>query len=177
VLELPKLKVRSKADAINLLGEQIKRGRQIDVLKQGHELAQTRFAEWDVETSELLLAMFEVDKFAREYDQITEGTYLTGTPGTVNWTMSFLGRLEDKIKYVKELQRRIDSHFSEPQNQVQPPHAFWDMIHPEIVSVAKSRFDSGHYADCAEAAFKHLNGIVKSEFKRTREAMNAMAPH
>lgn len=37
----------------------------------------------------------------------------------------------------------------------------WDLLHPEIVRVAKSRFDSGHYADSVEAAFKEINTILK----------------
>ena len=32
--------------------------------------------------------------------------------------------------------------------------SFWDNIHPQINSVAKSRFDNSHYADAVEAAFK-----------------------
>lgn len=37
----------------------------------------------------------------------------------------------------------------------------WPIIHPEIVKVAKSRFDSRHFADTAEAAFKLINERVK----------------
>ncbi len=41
----------------------------------------------------------------------------------------------------------------------------WDLIHPAVASVARSRFDSEHYADAVEAAFKELNSIVKAKVK------------
>lgn len=39
--------------------------------------------------------------------------------------------------------------------------SIWDNIHPQIISIAKSRFDDGHYADAVEAAFKEVNARVK----------------
>ena len=41
----------------------------------------------------------------------------------------------------------------------------WELIHPEITEVARSRFESGHYADSVEAAFKKINAIVKEIVK------------
>jgi uncharacterized protein (TIGR02391 family) len=46
----------------------------------------------------------------------------------------------------------------------------WSLIHPEIVKVAKSRFDSHHYADAAEAAFKLINERMK-EIVRDRTGL------
>lgn len=43
--------------------------------------------------------------------------------------------------------------------------SLWDNIHPQIISIAKSRFDDGHYADAVEAAFKEVNTRVKSIYK------------
>lgn len=43
---------------------------------------------------------------------------------------------------------------------------FWPLIHPEILAVSKGRFDAGEYADCAEAAFKHINSVVKDIVKK-----------
>ena len=40
-----------------------------------------------------------------------------------------------------------------------------DNIHPQIASVAKERFDVGHYADAVEAAFKEINVRVKTIYK------------
>lgn len=39
------------------------------------------------------------------------------------------------------------------------------IIHPEILSVAQSRMQSGHYADAVEGAFKELNKAVKEKVK------------
>lgn len=38
---------------------------------------------------------------------------------------------------------------------------FWDLLHPKIVEVSKSRFEAKHFADSVEAAFKEINSIVK----------------
>lgn len=43
--------------------------------------------------------------------------------------------------------------------------SIWDNIHPQINSVAKGRFDNGHYADSVEAAFKEVNSRVKSIYR------------
>lgn len=37
----------------------------------------------------------------------------------------------------------------------------WDFMHPRVARVAKSRFDSGHFADSVEAALKDINDIVR----------------
>ena len=37
----------------------------------------------------------------------------------------------------------------------------WDLCHPEITRVARSRYESRHYADSVEAALKHVNTTVK----------------
>lgn len=42
---------------------------------------------------------------------------------------------------------------------------FWQLIHPVITDVARSRFESRHFADSVEAAFKKINAIVKSKVK------------
>jgi len=37
----------------------------------------------------------------------------------------------------------------------------WSLLHPKVVEVAQKRFNSGHYADAAEAVFKEINEIVR----------------
>jgi uncharacterized protein (TIGR02391 family) len=37
----------------------------------------------------------------------------------------------------------------------------WLLLHPRVVELAKPRFESGHYADAVESAFKELNAMVK----------------
>jgi uncharacterized protein (TIGR02391 family) len=53
---------------------------------------------------------------------------------------------------------------------LQPIDLGWALIHPEIVKVTKSRFDSRHYADAAEAAFKLINERMK-EIVRDRTGL------
>lgn len=43
--------------------------------------------------------------------------------------------------------------------------SIWDNIHPQIISIAKGRFDDGHYADAVEAAFKEINTRVKKIYR------------
>ncbi len=38
---------------------------------------------------------------------------------------------------------------------------FWSLVHQSIISVSRSRFESGHYADSVEAAMKEINVRVK----------------
>ena len=40
----------------------------------------------------------------------------------------------------------------------------WSIMHPEIIRVAKQRFDAGIYADAVEAAFKEINTRVKNMY-------------
>jgi uncharacterized protein (TIGR02391 family) len=42
---------------------------------------------------------------------------------------------------------------------------FWNLIHPTITSVARDRFDAGHFADSIEAALKEVNSNVKAKVK------------
>lgn len=43
--------------------------------------------------------------------------------------------------------------------------AFWDLVHPTIIGISRSRFEAGHYADSVEAALKEVNSIVKARVK------------
>ena len=43
--------------------------------------------------------------------------------------------------------------------------SIWNNIHPQVISIVKSRFDDGHYADAVEAAFKEINVRVKTIYK------------
>lgn len=40
----------------------------------------------------------------------------------------------------------------------------WAIMHPTIISVSQSRFNSGWYADAVEAAFKEINARVKNMY-------------
>lgn len=45
----------------------------------------------------------------------------------------------------------------------------WEDIHKIIAEISKPRFDSAHFSDAVEAAFKEINSIIKSEYlKKTK---------
>lgn len=46
------------------------------------------------------------------------------------------------------------------------PNNFWEDIHPKITFIAKSRFESNHYADAVEAALKEINSVIKDIARR-----------
>ncbi len=46
-----------------------------------------------------------------------------------------------------------------------PDNKFWDSLHPVITKVSRSRFESMHYSDAVEAAFKEINKTVKGIVK------------
>ncbi len=41
----------------------------------------------------------------------------------------------------------------------------WNAIHPAITRISKSRFETEHYGDAVEAAFKELNDLIKKAYK------------
>ncbi len=45
----------------------------------------------------------------------------------------------------------------------------WTKIHPEIAKVSKSRFETDHYGDATEAAFKEVNDIIKKAYLKKTE--------
>lgn len=45
----------------------------------------------------------------------------------------------------------------------------WDIMHPSIKNIAKSRFDSGHFADAVESALKQINKDVKEIYREIRQ--------
>jgi uncharacterized protein (TIGR02391 family) len=38
---------------------------------------------------------------------------------------------------------------------------FWELVHPRIRAVARTRFEAGFFADAVEASFKEVNNVVK----------------
>jgi uncharacterized protein (TIGR02391 family) len=50
------------------------------------------------------------------------------------------------------------------------PGGIWTLLHKRVTEVAKPRFESGHYADAVEAAFKELNAEVKNLYMETAQS-------
>lgn len=43
---------------------------------------------------------------------------------------------------------------------------YWNIIHPKIIEISKSRFNSGYFADSVEAAMKEVNVRVKTIYQQ-----------
>ena len=48
-----------------------------------------------------------------------------------------------------------------PKATANPTDQIWGLLHPNVVTLAKPRFEAGHYADAVEAVLKELNHTVK----------------
>lgn len=71
-----------------------------------------------------------------------------------------------KLKSIKEiLEEKNEDSGGDVEND-NPSFDFWDDIHAKIKSVAKTRFESNHYADAVESALKEVNSCVKDIVKR-----------
>jgi uncharacterized protein (TIGR02391 family) len=66
----------------------------------------------------------------------------------------------------KDVSSIIRFLLSQRRKQKMTLSSLWSLIHPEIVRVAESRMDSGHYADAVEGAFKELNNAVKAKTRQ-----------
>jgi class 3 adenylate cyclase len=114
---LPILQTPTKADAIALIAEQIKRGRHASIrqpLEKGSKASEQRSAKWESETNQLLLKMFDTDRLAKEYEEIASNVRLAGAYTSQDRINKHEARLDAKINWLKELQRRIQHHFAEP---------------------------------------------------------------
>lgn len=90
---------------------------------------------------------------------LSKNHYIGGTDGLVEVIVddreTYLDSLGMKgVPYDPEVTKREDdmANITEP---------YWDLLHPRIVQVAKSRYKSGHLADSVEAALKEINSVVK----------------
>lgn len=83
-------------------------------------------------------------------------------------------KLEIKIEQKEILENALDKMEAEYKKRIaredkhipDPLNIFWDLLHPKIVEVAKSRFEAKHFSDSVEAALKEVNNIVKVIVKR-----------
>jgi uncharacterized protein (TIGR02391 family) len=72
---------------------------------------------------------------------------------------------EDTLNKLKvEHEKRISK---EDKQRPDTLNTFWDLLHPKVVEVSKSRFETNHFADSVEAALKEVNNIVKGIVKKS----------
>jgi hypothetical protein len=111
MLKLPTLQV-SRRDAKALIDERIKEGRRasMESYETSSKRAERRYATWDRRNYEFLIKLFDSDEIAKEYNAIPK-LVLTGTYRSAERAEQHQKRIDRKIKWFKELARRIDNHF------------------------------------------------------------------
>ena len=164
---IPHLMIR-RHEAEKLLQLQMRRGEAIESAEMSEEAinrAVEQMDAWDLETQDVLASMFDTGEFMLRFADA--GTYPNNRGNTREKVMC-LGRityknycLSDIIKELPNLPEDVSIDVAE-EAQLD----FWALIHPGIVAVTKSRFESGHYGDAAETALKHINRYVKEIVKK-----------
>lgn len=90
-----------------------------------------------------------------EPEHVLQRKFTEGIPQTIVILDGLISRLEEK-------KEDLGGTFA-GRNSTDP---FWNDIHPKIVSVVKTRFDTAHYADAVESALKEVNSVVKDIVRR-----------
>lgn len=130
---------------------------------------------WSDFNIELLKRLFSDDSISKEY-QSTSGAgrvvpydpYGSGSGLRVK-VENLENNLKAKINKLESILERIELFSEKSKNQFDKLvelNIFWDLLHPKIVEVSKNRFETKHFADSVEAAFKEINNTVKSIVKQ-----------
>lgn len=159
---IPKLlKPRKEAEA--LIRNQMHRGKVAMQSKApDEESAIAKIVAWDEATREVLLSLFDSSELADEISGADISESLRMAMGSeLNCAQ---GRTTFRIKLLGDIIERLPE-YEEPATEVVLSD-FWSLIHPGIVAVTKSRFESNHHADAAETAMKHINEYLKEIVKQ-----------
>lgn len=81
---------------------------------------------------------------------------LDGKPMQTPRRSSFCGRCGKVLPWAEKEHKKIEET------------GVWSLLHTKVTKTGKSRFESGHYADSVEAAFKELNAVVKSLYREVK---------
>jgi len=79
--------------------------------------AERRYATWDRRNYEFLIELFDSDEIAKEYNAIPK-LVLIGTYRSTERAEQHQKRIDRKVKWFKELARRIDNHFPQVEEAV-----------------------------------------------------------
>ena len=69
---------------------------------------------------------------------------------------SILSALETELEFTAPFQQKSENDF-------------WGRLHPAVAQVARSLFDTGHYADAVLAALRELNATIKTYVKKATD--------
>jgi hypothetical protein len=111
MLKLPIVLI-PRRDAKALIGERIKEGRRasIEFYEASSKAAEGRYGIWDRRNYRFLTELFDTDEIAVEYKAVAKFN-LTGTYRSPERAEQHQKRIDRKVKWFKELTRRIDNHF------------------------------------------------------------------
>ncbi len=109
--------------------------------------------------------MFDTDELAEQFSRAA-GLYKNLGKDFMGRMQAVGGRVTYKNYELDEIIKRLPEFKRAPKIDSKPDTDFWRLIHPDIVTVAKPRFEATHFADCAEAALKHINSVVKAVVKK-----------
>ncbi len=90
--------------------------------------------------------------------------------GVSNFTNSpSFKSVEDIISVLRSAKTRVQRNpslvGSQPEKSISQTNQVWGLLHPSVVTLAKPRFEAGHYADAVEAVLKEVNSVVKQLHK------------
>jgi len=140
MLKLPTVLV-PRRDAKALIGERIKEGRRAskEFYEASSKAAERRYGIWDRRNYRFLTELFDTDEIAVEYKAVAKFN-LTGSYRSQERAEQHQKRIDRKVKWFKELARRIDNHFHEA-DEVTPNRPFSETLSAiERVDLLCSRF-------------------------------------
>jgi REase_DpnII-MboI len=139
-LKLPTVLV-PRRDAKAHIGERIKEGRRasVEFYEASSKPAERRYGTWDRRNYMFLAELFDTDEIALEYKGVAKFK-LTGSYRSPERAEQHQKRIDRKVKWFKELERRIDNHFHEA-GESPPSRSFSETISAlEKVDLLCSRF-------------------------------------
>lgn len=119
------------------------------------------FAKWHPKVAATLdFNLIHRSKFQKEAEYLAK----FGTSAPVSADSQ---RLMESIIRTALADLEMSCAHTEPADEAPvSPVAFWNDIHPLIANVAKSRYETKHFADAVEAALKEINKVIKDHVKQ-----------
>jgi uncharacterized protein (TIGR02391 family) len=162
----------SKAKAKELLQKSIDAIPELEKLSKGSD----QFIRWKRDTEVTIERIFPPDtRHLSDFKSISYipppvmfATARRGDPPKParDTRPSYLYGLKKARAILESMIGEIETFWEDEPASTLAGDDFWDLIHPAITGVAKSRFDAGHYADAVETSLKHVNATVKTKVKK-----------
>ncbi|MFH2121749.1 MAG: TIGR02391 family protein [Pseudomonadota bacterium] len=97
------------------------------------------------------------EKCSAKIPNVFSGTYLSALKRLATYSIpnrpKFCGNCGQMYPWTQVIHEKIENS------------GIWLLLHPDVTQIARSRFDTGHYADAVEATFKHINNKIKKIYR------------